>query len=254
MDAEEGMRKRRRIMVITGTPGVGKHAVAGAISDAPGQGWSVTDTSGAARRAGLYDGNYDEDGDTTDIDTGALARAIRSETEALRNHIVVGHLAPYAVPRDDVVLAVVLRRDPYDLMNVYSDRGYAERKARENAGAEMLGVIEHDTFAASYVRTTQFDTTNREAAEVADAILEVLAAIYPRGDYCQDPGPIPEEYDMRQGSIDWMGMMAGRAGRSRGRSRSRSRHTAGSAAAQSRILGEIIPGWPRGQDAEDRQA
>lgn len=252
MDTEENRRERRRIMVITGTPGVGKHTVAGAISDAPGQEWSVTDTSGTARRAGLYDVNYDEDGDTTDIDGGALARAIRSETEAHRNHIVVGHLAPYAVPRDDVVLAVVLRRDPYDLINVYADRGYAERKARENAGAEMLGIIEHDTFAASYVRTTQFDTTNKEAAEVAGAILEVLSAIYPGGDYGQDPGPIPEEYDMRQGSIDWMGMTAGRGGRG-GRSNS-SRHTAGSAAAQSRILGEIMPGWPRGQDAEDRQA
>ena len=251
MDAVEDRKKRRRIMVITGTPGVGKHAVAGAISDALGQEWSVTDTSEAARRAGLHDGNYDEDDNTTDIDTGALARAIRSETEARRNHIVVGHLAPYAVPRDDVVLAVVLRRDPYDLMNVYADRRYAERKARENAGAEMLGVIEHDTFSASYVRTTQLDTTNREAAEVACAILEVLSAIYPGGDYCQDPGPIPEEYDMRQGSIDWMGRMAGRGG---GNSSSSSRHTAGSAAAQSRILGEIMPGWPRGQDAEDRQA
>ena len=174
--SEEG-RDHRRIILITGTPGVGKHTVAGALQSRMAQagdaGWQIVDINEVARTEGLLDaaGSYDPASDTTDVDAGALSGATRGALAAPGRYIVVGHLAPYVIPADDVVLAAVLRRNPYELIRVYEERGYSERKAKENAGAEMLGTISFDTYAARYGATGQYDTTGREAQETARVIL-----------------------------------------------------------------------------------
>ena len=69
------------------------------------------------------------------------------------------------VPADDVVLAAVLRRNPYELIRVYEERGYsANARQRRTRGAEMLGTISFDTYAARYGATGQYDTTGRDPA------------------------------------------------------------------------------------------
>ena len=139
-------------------------------------GWRIIDVNECARKAELYR-DYDVIADTTDVDTDMLSQAIRQDLAGGRKSrtAIVGHLAPYAVPDSvGVALAVILRRNPRDLTEVYKDRGYAQSKSRQNAGAEALGIIAHDTLAASYARTIQFDTTHRNPKETADMILGAL--------------------------------------------------------------------------------
>ncbi|MCE2498183.1 MAG: AAA family ATPase [Nitrosopumilaceae archaeon] len=225
----------RRILLITGTPGVGKHTVARAARSQMAQegedgGWQTVDINETARGAGLLDaaGNYDPASDTTDVDTGALSDAVRGALAAPGRYIVVGHLAPYVVPADNVVLAAILRRNPYELIEVYEERGYSARKARENAGAEMLGTISFDTYAARYGATGQYDTTGRGPQETARVILADMERV------CRDgsgsgraPQATPPGVEDTRGPGEHIGWLADKA-------------------SHERMLRDIMPGWPGG--------
>lgn len=231
----------RRILLITGTPGVGKHTVARAAQSQMAQegkgdeDWQTVDINETARMAGLLDaeGSYDPASDTTDVDTGALSDVVRDALAAPGRYIVVGHLAPYVVPADDVVLAAILRRNPYELIEVYEERGYSARKARENAGAEMLGIISFDTYAARYGATGQYDATGRGPQETARVILADMGRV------CRDgsgsgSGRAPQATSPG----------AGDAGNARGPGE-RIGWLADEASYE-RMLRDIMPGWPGG--------
>lgn len=240
-----GMEKkaamRRHVLILTGTPGVGKHTVADQIARMS-DGWHIIDVNEAARNAGLYDckkgdihdaagNNADYNQQRTndektkqdtadslgrtassnssntmppvDIDTHKLATIVEKLLGSPGNHIVVGHLAPYVTSRDSVMFAVILRRNPYQLAKVYKKRGYPQEKILENAGSEVLGTIAYDTFCASYVKTGQFDTTDKQAKKVAAEILDALRVMY-HGDYNSEPGDTQGTDGMPWEPVDWL--------------------------------------------------
>ena len=229
----------RRILLITGTPGVGKHTVARAAQSQMAQegewdeDWQTVDINETARMAGLLDaaGSYDPASDTTDVDTGALSDAVRGALAAPGRYIVVGHLAPYVVPADDVVLAAILRRSPYELIKVYEERGYSARKARENAGAEMLGTISFDTYAARYGATGQYDATGRGSQETARVILADMGRVCHGGGSggraLQATSPGAGDAGNARGPGERIGWLADEA-------------------SYERMLRDIMHGWPGG--------
>ncbi len=153
-------------IVITGNPGVGKHTITqelGKKMNCP-----IVDINRVARNSGLFEKN----GDTNDIDTDRLAKIL--EQEISRQDIVVGHLAPYVLRRDQVRIVIVLRKSPYDLVSVYMDRGYSDEKIKENAGSEILGVITHDAIAKFQDKTFQVNVTGKTVAESVDDIMSVI--------------------------------------------------------------------------------
>ena len=123
-------------IVITGTPGVGKHTVAHSIAGALGL--AVGDINQVAKESGLI-----EQGKTAgQVDISKLDQVLRDGLGA--PSLVVGHLAPYVLSPEQVKTVIVLRRDPYELLAAYHERGYSRSKATENSGSEVLGVIFHD--------------------------------------------------------------------------------------------------------------
>lgn len=171
MSRDSTKTARRRIIIITGTPGVGKHTAAKTLAKMANDKHVIIDVNKSARKAGLYQHGRD----IINVDTEKLAHAIKQDVKNPAGYIVVGHLAPYVIkPSKDVVFAAVLRRNPYELLKVYKERGYSHAKSRENAGAEVLGVIAHDVFASSYAKTGQFDTTNSSADQVAKSMLDAI--------------------------------------------------------------------------------
>ena len=103
-------------IVITGNPGVGKHTITKEIVKILGL--SVIDINKIAKDAGLFE----KDGNTNDVDTEKLEKIL--ETKLSDKNIIVGHLAPYVLAKNNVNKVIILRRNPYDLMSVYKERKY----------------------------------------------------------------------------------------------------------------------------------
>ncbi len=153
-------------IVITGNPGVGKHTIAKEISKHLKL--SINDINGIARDAELFEKNED----TNDVDISELEKIIKEKISS--PSLIVGHLAPYVLSSVKVKIVIVLRRNPYDLIEVYKKREYTEEKTRENTGSEILGVIAHDAINQFGAKVFQVDVTGKSISEVTEKILDII--------------------------------------------------------------------------------
>lgn len=154
-------------IVITGNPGVGKHTIAKKISQK--MNFSIIDTNILAKDSGIIE----KQEDTNDVDTQKLANIIK-EIE-LDEKIVVGHLAPYVLEKNQVKIMIILRRNPYHLETVYKERNYSENKIKENVGSEILGVITHDTMEKFEEKAFQVDVSEKNIEQVVEKVLQVIS-------------------------------------------------------------------------------
>ena len=149
-------------IVITGTPGVGKHTVGKELAQKSGL--EIIDINEIAKKSGLFEQN-DE---SNDVDTEKLEEIIR---EKISNKcIIIGHLAPYVVDKEKIDIVVVLRRSPYDLIKVYEERGYSDKKSKENASSEILGVITYDAISQFQDKVVQINVTDRNVQDVLERV------------------------------------------------------------------------------------
>ena len=154
-------------VVITGSPGVGKHTISKKI--AKSLQCPIVDINKVAADAGLAG----PDGVDTDILGGMMEYKPGMS-------VTVGHLAPYVLDADRVRAVAILRRSPYELVGVYQSRGYGEEKIRDNAGSEILGTIaaySHDKFGK---KAFEIDTTESSANESASAVMSAISGDAPR--------------------------------------------------------------------------
>lgn len=169
-------------IVITGTPGVGKHTVANRLAGTLKL--PVTDINQVARESGLLlPGPGGRTGDVDVLRLGAVLKKRLSDPG-----LVVGHLAPYALSSGQVRLVIVLRRSPYELLLTYEARGYSGEKGRENSASEILGVIFHDARSRFGGKVLQVDVSGK-----VNAAQRVMDAI--RG-------------GAGDGEVDWLGQVA----------------------------------------------
>ncbi|HEV2193212.1 MAG TPA: AAA family ATPase [Nitrosopumilaceae archaeon] len=170
--------------VITGNPGVGKHTVAKQI--AKNLNLDLIDINKIAIENGIFVRGKE----TLDVDTKALQKILDKKTT---NHsLIVGHLAPYVIPRNKVNMAIVLRKSPYKLIPIYKKRKYSKQKTIENLGSEILGITFYDAlkkFGPSKIH--QLDTSLSSVSKVVKRI-EVL---FEKGKFQED-------------QVDWLGLIS----------------------------------------------
>ena len=154
-------------IVITGNPGVGKHTITKKISEILN--YPIVDINIVAKDLELYEKNEN----TNDVDTQKLAKIL--EERKLDGKIVVGHLAPYVLEKNQVKVIIILRRNPYDLESVYNERNYSEIKIKENTGSEILGIITHDTIEKFEEKAFQIDVSGKNIQEVVKKVLEIIS-------------------------------------------------------------------------------
>lgn len=152
---------------ITGNPGVGKHTIAKEI--AKKLDLSILDINTIAKETGLFEKNNE----TNDVDAIRLGSFLKQNIS--EDCLVVGHLAPYVLEKNQVTKMIVLRRNPYDLIQVYKEREYSEEKIRENAGSEVLGIIAHDTITKFQEKTRHIDTSNKTIQEVTEKAISQIS-------------------------------------------------------------------------------
>ncbi len=143
-------------IVITGTPGVGKHMIAEKIMTQIKL--QMVDINCIAEEAKLLE----HDGETADVDVSKLEEILQDRLK--KSCLVVGHLAPYILYPKQTKLVIVLRRNPYDLLTTYKNRGYSDAKCMENAASEILGVIFYDAKVRFGDMVVQVDISDADTA------------------------------------------------------------------------------------------
>jgi len=167
----------RRIILVTGTPGVGKTSISRLI---------------ASKLDAVYI-NLAELVLIADADkvSERVQEIIRSSK---RDIIVDGHYAVDVVPTKHVHMVFVLRRDPSELKGFMKKRGFKERKLWENLAAEILDVCLWDAVSTcGSDKVCEIDVSGKKIEEVVEDMILMLEG----------------RKKCRVGVVDWLGKLEG---------------------------------------------
>ena len=163
---------------ITGTPCTGKKSVGAELANLTGKNLIPINDYALSHRSGRF-----ADKEFV-VDERRLIGKIPT-----RGAIVVGHLLPYVVRKNQLDLVFVLRCSPNTLRKRLASRGYSAGKIQENVEAEVLGVIQYAALKRFGIRKIgEFDTTRSKPRTVAKKILDTIIGKRPK----------------KSGAIDWL--------------------------------------------------
>ena len=155
-------------LVITGNPGVGKHTIADLFVKQDSS-YQIFDINKFAIEKEF--GEQVDDG--IEVDT----RKLKDEIQKLNldKSLIVGHLAPYVLDESNIDFAIILRKNPYDLIEVYKKRKYKNSKMKENAGSEILGVIANDSIVSfGKEKSFEIDATKKTPEIILNEIYNII--------------------------------------------------------------------------------
>jgi adenylate kinase len=180
----------KRVILITGTPCVGKTTTAKALAaKLQAEYINLTDF------AKTYKLTLGEDMErhTTIIDEEAMRQKLSEVIDTLENPniIVDGHYASAVTPEEYVAQVFVLRRDPRELKQFMEQRGYSGNKMWENLQAEIIDVVLGEAIEVHAGRVCELDVTGKPVEGVVAEILAVLE----------------KHKTCLVGTVDWLGML-----------------------------------------------
>lgn len=188
----KGRAQFKRIIIVTGTPGVGKTSVSEQL--AVRLKGSHIDLGELVKREKLTTG-FDKKRQTQIVDESKLASRLQQILKQQDGVVIVdGHYATAVIPRDQVERVFVLRRDPRQLKDMMERRGFADEKLRENLAAEVLDVVLFEAVTNSgFERVCEIDTTGKTVDDTVNEILPFCSS----GKKCE------------AGVVDWIGKLEG---------------------------------------------
>jgi adenylate kinase len=155
-------------LVITGNPGVGKHTIANLFVKQDSS-YKIFDINKFAIENEF--GEQVDDG--IEVDTAKLKDEIQKLN--LDKSLIVGHLAPYVLDESNIDFAIILRKNPYDLIEIYKKRKYQNSKIKENVGSEILGVIANDSITSfGKEKSFEIDATNKTPEMILEKICSII--------------------------------------------------------------------------------
>ena len=177
-------------LVITGNPGVGKHTIAEKL--AKKMKLEILDINKIAIESGIGEPSNG----TLDVDVIKLKSILKKKLT--KKLLLVGHLAPYVIPKTKVRFVIVLRKNPYQLIPVYKKRKYSSSKIADNVGSEILGVTAFDSikkFGKS--KTYQIDTTAKTPLKIIRIIEKIFEGKF-EGDKVDWLSLVSEKKDLKK--------------------------------------------------------
>ncbi len=166
----------KQVILITGTPGVGKTAVAHALTEKLEAKYiNLTDL---AVREKLTQGR-DKKRDSIIIDEKRMKERIAQliKTSDKEYTIIDGHYSPIVVKPRLATRVFVLRRDPVELQVLQKKAGFTGQKLWENLASEILDSCLAEalkTFAKETDKICEIDVTGKSTESVTQEILDVL--------------------------------------------------------------------------------
>jgi adenylate kinase len=184
------VKKIRKTILVSGTPGVGKTTVSQKLaSGLDAQYIGVTELV----KTGKLVTSVDEERKTLIADTEKVSKQLQKILDKSEGTIVIeGHYVVDVVPKKEVKAIFVLRRDPHELKKVLEKRGYTEKKIRENLAAEILDVCLWDAISAYGAdKVCEIDVSGKTVEAVVEEMLQVLE----------------KKKECRSGIVDWLGQL-----------------------------------------------
>jgi adenylate kinase len=180
----------KRVILVTGTPCVGKTTTAKALAAKLCAHYiNLTDF---AKNHKLTTGE-DEARHTTIIDEDSMSCKLAEAINQVENDIVVdGHYAAAVTPTELVSKVFVLRRCPKELKTFMQKCGFTEPKIYENLAAEILDscFVEALQYHKEPGKVCELDVTGKTVEDVVSEILDLL-----KTGLCH------------RGIVDWLGML-----------------------------------------------
>jgi len=181
----------RRVILVTGTPCVGKTSVARLLASKLDA--LYVNLTELAVRENLVSGK-DEERDSIIVDENRMRHKIREIIDGCdQNDIIIdGHYAVSIVPKKFVTYVFVLRRDPVELRKFMEQCGFSGRKLWENLASEILDVCLVDALNVhGKEKVCELDVTGKSVKEVVSEILDVLG----------------RHKECHVGIVDWLGKL-----------------------------------------------
>ena len=154
------------MLVLTGSPGVGKHTVSEELAKVLD--YEIVDVNKEAIKAGMPKRD-----DSIDVDVEQMKGLLKGMLT--EKSLIVGHLAVYVISKTQVSKAIVLRKNPYDLIQIYEKRNYTDEKKNDNLGSEILGTITYDSIKKfGNDKTFQVNTTSLTTEQTVKKIVGIV--------------------------------------------------------------------------------
>jgi len=179
-----------RVILVTGTPAVGKTTVATRLAEQL-KAHYVNLTDFANKKQLVLE--VDEARDTSVIDEAKMRRKLKALIAKAQTDIVIdGHYAAAVTPKAPVSNVFVLRRNPVQLREFMRKRRYDEAKQKENLEAEILDVCLVEALSKQEKsKVCELDISDKSVDETLKEILEVLEG----------------KRNCYYGCVDWLGML-----------------------------------------------
>lgn len=181
----------RHVVLVTGTPCVGKTSVARSLAhDLDASYLNLTEF--ALHENLIVD--RDEERDSAIVDENLMRLKIREIVEKYNGKDIVidGHYAVNVVPRELVTHVLVLRRDPVELKQFMQKSGLSGHKLWENLASEILDVCLCDALNIYDVqKICELDVSGKRVEEVVSQVMAILNG----AEKC------------RVGVVDWLGKL-----------------------------------------------
>jgi adenylate kinase len=164
----------KKVILITGTPCVGKTSIAHVLT--PKLDALYVNLTDLATAENLIQG-HDKERNSTIVDEVKMKKRLNQiirETEK-ENILVDGHYAVHVVSTKHVTLAFVLRRDPIELRRFMTKSCYSERKLHENMASEILDVCLVEALdKLGSQKVCELNVTGQTVKKTAEQILSLI--------------------------------------------------------------------------------
>jgi adenylate kinase len=179
----------KRVILITGTPCVGKTSVATLLADKL-EALNVNLTDLALDEKLIM--GRDKERNSIIIDEKRMKQRIRTIIQKTdkKDVVVDGHYAVNVVPEKLATHVFVLRRNPVELRTLMEQRGFTNRKLHENLDSEILDVCLVDALRVhGEEKTCELNATGKSTQQIVDDIFSILNG----------------RVKCRVGFVDWLG-------------------------------------------------